>query len=160
MLRLQAENINKIDDGLSRWALDNTSDNQAYVPLEEEPYIPIEGIKIFNTGTKFFEEFRESYKKDKNFHIFKSFLDKYCKNTDLANSLDEIWKHSFNEGIYHLFDGIVYQKTANSHVITLCSTLLINTILHEFHDCIYYGHLSEDRKIGKVQNCAWQPSWR
>ncbi|MBW0557070.1 hypothetical protein O181_096785 [Austropuccinia psidii MF-1] len=44
--------------------------------------------------------------------------------------------------------------------MTLCSRLLINTILHECHDSIYSGHLSEDRTLEKVKNCAWWPSWR
>ncbi|MBW0538345.1 hypothetical protein O181_078060 [Austropuccinia psidii MF-1] len=44
--------------------------------------------------------------------------------------------------------------------MTLSSRLLINTILHECHDSIYSGHLSEDRKLEKVKNCAWWPSWR
>ncbi|MBW0505980.1 hypothetical protein O181_045695 [Austropuccinia psidii MF-1] len=41
-----------------------------------------------------------------------------------------------------------------------CSRLLINTILHEFHDSIYSGNLSEDRTLQKGKNCAWWPSWR
>ncbi|MBW0504316.1 hypothetical protein O181_044031 [Austropuccinia psidii MF-1] len=44
--------------------------------------------------------------------------------------------------------------------MTLCIRLLINTILHEFHDRIYSGLLSEDRKLEKVYNCAWWPSLR
>ncbi|MBW0568336.1 hypothetical protein O181_108051 [Austropuccinia psidii MF-1] len=44
--------------------------------------------------------------------------------------------------------------------MTLCSRLLINTIPHECHDSIYSGHLSEDRTLEKVKNCAWWPSWR
>ncbi|MBW0516319.1 hypothetical protein O181_056034 [Austropuccinia psidii MF-1] len=44
--------------------------------------------------------------------------------------------------------------------MTLCSRLLINTILHECHDSIYSGHLSEDRTLEKLKNCAWWPSWR
>ncbi|MBW0518960.1 hypothetical protein O181_058675 [Austropuccinia psidii MF-1] len=44
--------------------------------------------------------------------------------------------------------------------MTLCSRLVINTILHECHDSIYSGHLSEDRRIEKVKSCAWWPSWR
>ncbi|MBW0489015.1 hypothetical protein O181_028730 [Austropuccinia psidii MF-1] len=44
--------------------------------------------------------------------------------------------------------------------MTLCSRLLINTILHESHDGIYSGHLSKDRTLEKVKNCAWWPSWR
>ncbi|MBW0508403.1 hypothetical protein O181_048118 [Austropuccinia psidii MF-1] len=63
-------------------------------------------------------------------------------------------------GRFHLFDGIIYHRTNHSCVIKLCSRLLINTILHEWHDSIYSGHLSEDRTLEKVKNCAWWPSWR
>ncbi|MBW0513662.1 hypothetical protein O181_053377 [Austropuccinia psidii MF-1] len=44
--------------------------------------------------------------------------------------------------------------------MTLCRRLLINTIIHEFHDSIYSGHLSEERTLEKVKNCAWWPFWR
>ncbi|MBW0580480.1 hypothetical protein O181_120195 [Austropuccinia psidii MF-1] len=44
--------------------------------------------------------------------------------------------------------------------MTLCSRLLINTILHECHDRIYSGHLPEERTLEKVKNCVWWPSWR
>ncbi|MBW0559525.1 hypothetical protein O181_099240 [Austropuccinia psidii MF-1] len=33
-------------------------------------------------------------------------------------------------------------------------------MLHECHDSVYSGHLSEDRTLEKVKNCAWWPSWR
>ncbi|MBW0585871.1 hypothetical protein O181_125586 [Austropuccinia psidii MF-1] len=36
----------------------------------------------------------------------------------------------------------------------------MNTILHECHDSIYAGHLSEDRTLEKVKNCAWWTSCR
>ncbi|MBW0461322.1 hypothetical protein O181_001037 [Austropuccinia psidii MF-1] len=44
--------------------------------------------------------------------------------------------------------------------MTVCSILLIKTILHECHDSIYHGHLSEYRTLDKVKNCAWWQSWR
>ncbi|MBW0532828.1 hypothetical protein O181_072543 [Austropuccinia psidii MF-1] len=44
--------------------------------------------------------------------------------------------------------------------MTLCGRLLINTILYECHYSIYSGHLSEDRTLEKVENCAWWSSWR
>ncbi|MBW0584711.1 hypothetical protein O181_124426 [Austropuccinia psidii MF-1] len=74
------ENIHKNADGLSRWSLANNPDNPAYVPLEEEPQIPIEEINITDIGTEFFEEVRESYKKDRNRHISTCCLDKDCKD--------------------------------------------------------------------------------
>ncbi|MBW0555719.1 hypothetical protein O181_095434, partial [Austropuccinia psidii MF-1] len=78
-------NIHKNSDGLSRWALANTPDNPSYVPLEAEPHIPSEGTNIADFGTEFFEEVRESYKQDKNFHIPTFLLDKDCKDTSLLS---------------------------------------------------------------------------
>ncbi|MBW0551852.1 hypothetical protein O181_091567 [Austropuccinia psidii MF-1] len=72
----KAGKIHKNAYGLSRWELANTPDNPAYVALEAEPQIPIEGINITDIGTEFFEEVRESYKQDKNFHNLTSLLDK------------------------------------------------------------------------------------
>ncbi|MBW0537905.1 hypothetical protein O181_077620 [Austropuccinia psidii MF-1] len=86
----KAGNIHKKADGLSRWALLNTPDNPAYVPTGAEPQIPIEGIKITDVGTEFFEEVRERYKLDKNCHILTSLLDKDCKDEALDNSLENI----------------------------------------------------------------------
>ncbi|MBW0583110.1 hypothetical protein O181_122825 [Austropuccinia psidii MF-1] len=65
----KAGNIHKNADGLRSWALANSPDKPSYVPLEAEPQIPIEDINITDIGTEFFQEVRESYKEDKNFHI-------------------------------------------------------------------------------------------
>ncbi|MBW0578442.1 hypothetical protein O181_118157 [Austropuccinia psidii MF-1] len=92
----QAESILKDSYGLSRWVLATTPDNPAYVCLEAEPHIPIEGTNITDIGTEFFEEVIESYKKDKNFQILTSLLDKDCKDTSLVNALDEVWKNSYS----------------------------------------------------------------
>ncbi|MBW0545515.1 hypothetical protein O181_085230 [Austropuccinia psidii MF-1] len=54
----KAGKIHKNADGISRWVSANTPDNPAYVPLEAEPQIPIEGINITNIGTEFFKEVR------------------------------------------------------------------------------------------------------
>ncbi|MBW0528260.1 hypothetical protein O181_067975 [Austropuccinia psidii MF-1] len=132
----KAGNIQKDANELSRWALANTPYNPAYVPLEAEPQIPIEGINKTDIGTEFFKEVRESYKQDKTCHIFTSLLDKGCKDTYLINALDEVWKNSYSEGRFLLFVGIIYHRTKNSCLMTLCSRLLINTILHESHDSI------------------------
>ncbi|MBW0591671.1 hypothetical protein O181_131386 [Austropuccinia psidii MF-1] len=68
----KSQNINKNADRLRRWELAITPDNPAYVTVEAEPHIPIEGINITDIGTEFFEEVRESYKQDKNCHILTS----------------------------------------------------------------------------------------
>ncbi|MBW0576043.1 hypothetical protein O181_115758 [Austropuccinia psidii MF-1] len=143
----KAGNIHKNPDGLSRWELPNTPDNPAYVPTSAEPQIPIEGINITEVGIEFFEKVRESYKQDKNCHILTELLDKYFKDTALANSLDDIWKASYGNGRFHLLDGILYHRSKNTCVMFLCIRILIDTILLECHHNIYSGHLSEDRTI-------------
>ncbi|MBW0501691.1 hypothetical protein O181_041406 [Austropuccinia psidii MF-1] len=55
---------------------------------------------------------------------------------------------------------MIYHREKHSCVLTLCSRLLINEIIHACHVSIYSGHLSEDRTLEKVKNCAWCPSWR
>ncbi|MBW0525276.1 hypothetical protein O181_064991 [Austropuccinia psidii MF-1] len=97
------ENIHNNSGGLSKWESPNTPDNPACVPTSAEPQIPIEGINITDLGTEFFEEVREIYKKDKNCHILPALLDKDCKDEALANSLDDIWKKSYDNGRLHLF---------------------------------------------------------
>ncbi|MBW0511885.1 hypothetical protein O181_051600 [Austropuccinia psidii MF-1] len=60
----KAGRIYKNADGLRRPALENTPDNPAYVPLEAEAHIPIEGININDIGTEFFEEVGEFYNQE------------------------------------------------------------------------------------------------
>ncbi|MBW0527407.1 hypothetical protein O181_067122 [Austropuccinia psidii MF-1] len=73
----QAGNIHENSAFLRRWALRNTPYNPAYAPANAEPQIPIEGINITDVGKEFFEEAREIYKEDNNFHICTYPLDKY-----------------------------------------------------------------------------------
>ncbi|MBW0538613.1 hypothetical protein O181_078328 [Austropuccinia psidii MF-1] len=113
----KAGNIHKNADGLSSLTLPNTSDNSSYVPTSAEPQIQIEGINITVVGTEFFEKVRESYKRDKNCHILTALLDKELKEASLANSLDDIWKRSYENGIFHLFDGILYHRSKNTCVM-------------------------------------------
>ncbi|MBW0549766.1 hypothetical protein O181_089481 [Austropuccinia psidii MF-1] len=153
-------NIHKNTDSLSRWALPNTPDNPAHVPTGSEPQILIEGIHITDVGTEFFEEVRDSYKLDKNCHIFTSLLDKDCKDAAFYNSLDDIWKKSYENRIFHLFYGILYHRSKHTCVMVLCSRMLIDTILLECHDEISSGHLSGDRTMERIKTCAWWPSWR
>ncbi|MBW0517363.1 hypothetical protein O181_057078 [Austropuccinia psidii MF-1] len=37
---------------------------------------------------------------------------------------------------------------------------LINAILHECHDSVSSGNLSEDRTLESVKTCSWWPNWR
>ncbi|MBW0523910.1 hypothetical protein O181_063625 [Austropuccinia psidii MF-1] len=107
----KAGNIHKNADVLSRWALPNTPENTVYVSTGAEIQIPIEGINITDVGTKFFEEFRESYPLDKNCHILISLIDKDCKDETLADYLNDIWKTSYDNRRFHLYNGILYNRS-------------------------------------------------
>ncbi|MBW0526494.1 hypothetical protein O181_066209 [Austropuccinia psidii MF-1] len=131
-------NFDKNSDFLSRWELSNTADNISYVPANAEPQILTEGINITDVGTEFLEEVRESYKQDKNCHILTSLLEKFCKHTALASSLDDIWKTPYDNRRFHLFDGILYHRSKHKCVMVLCSKVLTNKILIEGHDNVYY----------------------
>ncbi|MBW0590549.1 hypothetical protein O181_130264 [Austropuccinia psidii MF-1] len=97
----QSGNIHKTADGLSRWALENTPDNPAWVPQEEHH---IQGICVIDIGTEFFNKVKESYKIDKNCHILSQLLMNDCKDRSLSSKLDETWKKAYDEGGFHLLD--------------------------------------------------------
>ncbi|MBW0580447.1 hypothetical protein O181_120162 [Austropuccinia psidii MF-1] len=112
-------NIHKNADGLSRLPLPNNIDNSAYVPEEASPQIPIEGISVTDLNTTFFEEIRNSYTQDKNCSILCQLLNKDCKDNSLIHAFDELWKKSYDEGRFHLLDGIIYHRTKHTCVMTV-----------------------------------------
>ncbi|MBW0570669.1 hypothetical protein O181_110384 [Austropuccinia psidii MF-1] len=85
---------------------------------------------------------------------------KDCKDPPLSSKLDEIWKKEYDEGIFPLLDGILYHRTKHTCVMALTYRTLINTILHECHDGVAAGHLSEDRTLDRVTTCSWWPNWK
>ncbi|MBW0516156.1 hypothetical protein O181_055871, partial [Austropuccinia psidii MF-1] len=104
---------------LSGWPLPNNIDNPAYVPEESSPQIPIEGISVTDLHTTFFEEVRSSYTQDKNCSILCQLLSKDCKDNSLIHALDEVWRKSYDEGRFHLLDGIIYHRPKHTCVMTV-----------------------------------------
>ncbi|MBW0536666.1 hypothetical protein O181_076381 [Austropuccinia psidii MF-1] len=153
-------NIHKNADGLRRWPLPSNIENPAYVPEEASPQIPMEGISVTDLNTTFFEEERNSYTQDKNCSILFQLLTKDCKDNSLIHALDEIWKKSYDEGIFHLLDGIIYHRTKHTCVITVVERSLINLVLKEWHESPFSGHLSEDRRREKIKTCICWPMWQ
>ncbi|MBW0541915.1 hypothetical protein O181_081630 [Austropuccinia psidii MF-1] len=82
------------------------------------------------------------------------------KNPSISSKLDEIWKKAYDEGIFRLLDGILYHRTKHTCVMALTDRALINTILHECHDSVAAGHLSEDRTLERVKTCSCWPNWK
>ncbi|MBW0581378.1 hypothetical protein O181_121093 [Austropuccinia psidii MF-1] len=112
-------NIHKSADGLSRWPLPNNIDDPAYVPEEASPQIIIEGISVTDLNTTYFEEVSHSYTQDKNCSVLCLLLKKDCKDNSLIHALDEVWKKSYDEGRFHLLDGIIYHRTKETCVMTV-----------------------------------------
>ncbi|MBW0590551.1 hypothetical protein O181_130266 [Austropuccinia psidii MF-1] len=71
-----------------------------------------------------------------------------------------IWKKAYDEGIFHLIDGLLYHRTKHTCVMALTDRTLIKTILHECHYCVAAGHLSEDRTLERVKACSWWKNWK
>ncbi|MBW0555907.1 hypothetical protein O181_095622 [Austropuccinia psidii MF-1] len=153
-------NIHKNADGLSRWPLQNDMNNPAYVPQEASPQIPIEGISVTDLKTTFFEEVRNSYTQDRNCSILCQLINKYWKDNSLIHSWDELWKKSYDEGRFHLLDGIIYHRTKHTCVTTVVDRSLINLLCKEFHDSHFSEHLSEDKTREKIKTCIWWPMWQ
>ncbi|MBW0564585.1 hypothetical protein O181_104300 [Austropuccinia psidii MF-1] len=112
-------NIHKNADGLSIWPLPNDIDNPDYVPEEASPQITIEGISVTDLNTTFSEEVRNSYTQDKYCSILCQLLNKDCKENSLIHALNEVWKKYYDEGIFHLLDGIIYHRTKHKCVMTV-----------------------------------------
>ncbi|MBW0502266.1 hypothetical protein O181_041981 [Austropuccinia psidii MF-1] len=148
-------NIHRNSDGLRIGPLQNNIDNPDYVPKEASPQIPIEEIYITDLNTTFYEEVRNGYTQDRNCSILCQFLTKDCKESSLIHSSDDMWEKSYDEGRFHLLDGIIYHRTKHSCVMTAVDRSLINLVLKECHDSPFSGHLSEDRTREKIKTCIW-----
>ncbi|MBW0559210.1 hypothetical protein O181_098925 [Austropuccinia psidii MF-1] len=112
----KSSNINKNADVISRWAPVNTPDNPAWVPQEEHH---TERICVTDIGTEFFSQVKESYKIDNNCHILSQTLMKDCKDPSLSSKLNEICKKAYDEGRFHLLDGILDHRTKYTCFIAL-----------------------------------------
>ncbi|MBW0547809.1 hypothetical protein O181_087524 [Austropuccinia psidii MF-1] len=146
-------NIHKNADGMNIWPLKNNNDNPSYVPEEASPQIPIEGISVTDLNTAFCEEVRNRYTQDKNFGILCQLLTKEGKDSYLMNYLNGFWKKSYDEGRFHLLDGIIYHINKHTCVIKVVDRSLIDPELRECHDSSFSGHLSEDRTREKIKTC-------
>ncbi|MBW0573542.1 hypothetical protein O181_113257 [Austropuccinia psidii MF-1] len=124
-------NIYKRVDGMRRWPLPNNIDNPPHVPEEASPQIPMERISVTDMNTTFFEEVRNRYTQDRNCSILCQLISKDCKENSLIHALDEIWKKPYDEGRFHLLDGITYHRTKHTCVMTAVDRSSINLVLKE-----------------------------
>ncbi|MBW0534618.1 hypothetical protein O181_074333 [Austropuccinia psidii MF-1] len=94
----KSRNIHKNEYGFSRWSLENTPENPAWVPQEENH---IERICVTDIGTESFNKVKESYDMDKNCHTSYQLLMKECNNQSSSSKLDELWKNIMIKGDFN-----------------------------------------------------------
>ncbi|MBW0483967.1 hypothetical protein O181_023682 [Austropuccinia psidii MF-1] len=85
---------------------------------------------------------------------------KDCKDPSLSSKLDEVWKKAYGEGRFHLLYLILYHRSKHKCFMDSIGRTLINPILHECHDSVVFGHLSEDWTLERVKPFSWWPNWR
>ncbi|MBW0512940.1 hypothetical protein O181_052655 [Austropuccinia psidii MF-1] len=85
---------------------------------------------------------------------------KDCKDPSLSSKLYEIWKKAYDEGRCHLLDRILYHRAKHTSVMTFTDRTLINTIVHECHESVSAGHLSEYKTLERVKTCSWWLNWK
>ncbi|MBW0550032.1 hypothetical protein O181_089747 [Austropuccinia psidii MF-1] len=120
----------------------------------------MEVISVTDLKATFFEELRSSYNQDKNCSILCQLLTKDCKDNSMLHALDEIWIKSYDEGRFHLLDGMTYHRAKHTCVMTVVDRSLINLVLKEWHESPFSGYLSEDRTREKIKTCIWWPIWQ
>ncbi|MBW0566839.1 hypothetical protein O181_106554 [Austropuccinia psidii MF-1] len=76
------------------------------------------------------------------------------------HALDEVWNKLYDEGRFHLLDGIIYHRSKHKYVMTVVDSSLLNLLLQEFHDSPFSGHLSEYRTREKVKTCILWLMWK
>ena len=152
--------LHKNADGLSRWPLPNDTSNPAFDKDDKDKMLPIMHISITDLSEEFFDEIKKSYFNDINAKMIIETMNKDFKNQELCSNLEEPWKKSFSEGRFTYFEELLYHRTKHSCVLVICDRVTINMILQECHDCIYSGHLSEEKTMEKVKQTAWWPKWR
>ncbi|MBW0527378.1 hypothetical protein O181_067093 [Austropuccinia psidii MF-1] len=150
-------NTRKNADGISRLPLPNNLDNPAYIPKEDSPQIPIEGISVTFLNTTFIEEVRTNFTQDTNCRILCQLFTEYSKDNSLIHALDEIWKKPYYGGRFDLLDGILYHRTKHTCVMTVVESSLINPVLKECHNSPFSGHLSDNRTREKANIFIWWP---
>ncbi|MBW0548145.1 hypothetical protein O181_087860 [Austropuccinia psidii MF-1] len=69
-------------------------------------------------------------------------------------------ERKYDEGRFHLPDGIIHHRTKHTCVMTVVDRSLINLVLKECHDSPFSGHLSEGRTRGTTKTCIWLPMWQ
>jgi hypothetical protein len=146
-------------DGLSRWALPNTPDNPAYDP-EDDKIFPILGIHVCDLDEALYELVRQSYNDDCEMLKLVNILSNDNSPPELIASLPDTLSKHYKEGKFTLLDGLLYFRNRHYSILVLTDKTQIKNVLHECHDMVSAGHLSEERTVERVKQTAWWINWK
>ncbi|MBW0486905.1 hypothetical protein O181_026620 [Austropuccinia psidii MF-1] len=75
---------------------------------------------------------------------------------ELESQLEEPWLRDYNNNKFFLIDGLLYHREKDTSALTIIERDHTSWILQECHDCLYMGHMSEERTKERV--ASW-PKW-
>ncbi|MBW0507304.1 hypothetical protein O181_047019 [Austropuccinia psidii MF-1] len=79
---------------------------------------------------------------------------------ELESQLEEPWLRAYRDKKFFLIDGLLYHREKHTSAPTLVNRDHFSLIVQECHDCLYMGHMSEERTKDRVASTSWWPKWK
>ncbi|MBW0537071.1 hypothetical protein O181_076786 [Austropuccinia psidii MF-1] len=117
------------------------------------------GIGSSALHKEFLNSVMKTYDKHKQCSILLQLLQNKYSSPELDSQLEEPWFREYKDNKFFLINGLLYDREKYTNSLTVINSDHISLILHEFHDCPYMGHMSEDRTKERVMSTAWWPQW-
>ncbi|MBW0467968.1 hypothetical protein O181_007683 [Austropuccinia psidii MF-1] len=117
------------------------------------------GIIPSELHTEFFNAVMKTYVKHKQCGILLQLLHQKYRSPELESQLEESWLRDYKDNKFFLIGGLLYHREKHTSPLTIIDRYHISLIVQEWHDCVYMGHMSEDRTKERVASTAWWPQW-
>ncbi|MBW0579462.1 hypothetical protein O181_119177 [Austropuccinia psidii MF-1] len=121
---------------------------------------PILGISFSKLNTEFSNAVMKTYSKHKWCGILFQLLQQKYRSPELESQLEEPWMRDYKDNEFFLIDFLLYHREKHTSALAIIDRDHISLILQECHECIYMGHMSEDRTKERVASTAWWPKWK
>ncbi|MBW0477205.1 hypothetical protein O181_016920 [Austropuccinia psidii MF-1] len=120
---------------------------------------PILDIGSSELHTELFNSVIKTYAKHKQCGILLQLLQQKYRSPELESQLEEPWLGDYKDNTFFLIGGLLYHRDKHTSALTIIDRDHISLILQESHNCLYIGHMSEDRTKERVASTAWWPRW-
>ncbi|MBW0481963.1 hypothetical protein O181_021678 [Austropuccinia psidii MF-1] len=117
------------------------------------------GISPSGLHNEFFSATMKTYAKHKQCGILLKLLQQKYKSPELESQLEEPWLRDYKDNKFFLIDGLLYHREKHTSSLKVVDRDHISLIQQEFHNCLYMGHMSEDRTKERVARTVWWPKW-